>query len=113
MTTIYGSEGSSVGRSSGKMAERAKQRSLSVEPGAFISKGKPISEPGVQDSECVAGLLGAKPDILANSSTPESPTKRVRKLRAKPIDLERLKADNQRVKEIRERMRRLRENTAD
>ena len=51
MTTIYGSEGSSVGRSSGKMAERAKQRSLSVEPGAFISKGKPISEPGVQDYE--------------------------------------------------------------
>ena len=84
MTTIYGSEGSSVGRSSGKMAERAKQRSLAV-----------------------------KPDILANSSTPESPTKRVRKLRAKPIDVERLKADNQRVKEIRERMRRLRENAAD
>ena len=113
MTTIYGSEGSSVGRSSGKMAECAKQRSLAVKSGAFIGKGAPISEPAVQDSVCVAGLVGAKPDTLANSSTPESPTKRVRKLRAKPIDLERLKADNQRVKEIRERMRRLRENAAD
>ncbi len=113
MTTIYGSEGSSVGRSAGKMAERAKQRSLAVESGAFIGKGASVSEPGVQDSEYVAGIVEAKPDIRANSSTPESPTKRVRKLRAKPIDLERLKADNQRVKEIRERTRRLRENAAD
>ena len=36
-----------------------------------------------------------------------------RMLRANPIDMERLKADTQRVKEIRERMRRLRENAED
>jgi len=38
---------------------------------------------------------------------------RRRMLRANPIDMERLKADTQRVKEIRERMRRLRENAED
>ena len=36
-----------------------------------------------------------------------------RKLRAKPIDIKRLKADNQRVKDMRERMRRLRDNAED
>ena len=113
MTTIYGSEGSTVGRSSGKIAEHAKQASPPVKPAAFISKVATSSELDGQNSGRVAGHTEVEPDALATSSSLANPAKRVRKLRAKPVDVERLKADNQRVKEMRERMRRLRENAAD
>ena len=101
MTTIYGSDGSSVGRSSGKVSERSQRNLAAMTPAVELSKGKLASEPDARDSMRVPANATDKSFI------------RVRKLRAKPVDVERLKADNQRVKEMRERMRRLRESAAD
>ena len=106
MTTIYGSDGASIGRNRGKVAEREKQPPLpylrdpnSGRTGQVNSAQMSDTAPGVST---VRGAVG-----LVTKNT------RRRKLRANPIDVERLKADTQRVKEIRERMRRLRENAED
>jgi len=106
MTTIYGSDGASIGRSRGKVAEREKQPPLpylrdpnSGRTGQVNTAQMSDTAPGVST---VRGSVG-----LVTKNT------RRRKLRANPIDVERLKADTQRVKEIRERMRRLRENAED
>ena len=106
MTTIYGSDGASVGRSRGKVAERENQPSPtglrepnSVRAGLVNTAEISDAATGVSN---VRGSVG-----LVTKST------RLRKLRAKPIDVGRLKADTKRVKELRERMRRLRENAED
>jgi hypothetical protein len=106
MTTIYGSDGASIGRSRGKVAESEKQPPLpylrdpnSGRTGQVNTAQMSDTAPGVSTVRCAVGLV--------TKST------RRRMLRANPIDMERLKADNQRVKELRERMRRLRENAED
>src|SRR6056300_1014457 len=106
MTAIYGSDGASIRRNRGKVAEREKQPPLpylrdpnSGRTGQVNTAQMSDTAPGVST---VRGSVG-----LVTKNT------RRRKLRANPIDVERLKADTQRVKEIRERMRRLRENAED
>jgi len=106
MTTIYGSDGASIGRNRGKVAEREKQPPLpylrdpnSGRTGQVNTAQMSDTAPGVST---VRGSVG-----LVTKNT------RRRKLRANPIDVERLKADTQRVKELRERMSRLRESAED
>ena len=105
MTTIYGSDGASIGRSRGKVAEREKQPPLQDlrEP----NSGRTGQVNTAQMSDTAPGVSTVRGSVgLVTKSTR-------RMLRANPIDMERLKADNQRVKELRERMRRLRENAED
>jgi len=106
MTTIYGSDGASIGRNRGKVAEREKQPPLPYlrDP----NSGRTGQVNTAQMSDTAPGVSTVRDAVgLVTKST------RRRMLRANPIDMERLKADNQRVKEIRERMRRLRENAED
>ena len=105
MTTIYGSDGASIGRSKGKIAEREKQPPL-----------QDLREPnsGRTGQVNTAQMSDAAPRVSTVRGSVGLVTKSTRRmLRANPIDMERLKADNQRVKELRERMRRLRENAED
>lgn len=101
MTKIYGSDGSSVGRSSEKVAARSQRNLAATTPAVELSESKLASEPDAHNPMSVSANATDKSFI------------RLRKLKAKPVDFERLKADNQRVKEVRERMRRLRESAAD
>ena len=106
MTTIYGSDGASIGRNRGKVAEREKQPPLPYlrDP----NSGRTGQVNTAQMSDKALGVSTVRGSVgLVTKNT------RRRMLRANPIDMERLKADNQRVKELRERMRRLRANAED
>jgi len=100
MTMIYGRDGVSIGRSRGKFAERELQSSLLTlsEPKSF-GAGQ-VNTAGMSDAAPGVSTVGGRVGLVTKST-------RLRKFRANPIELEGLKADIQRVKEMRERMRRL------
>lgn len=106
MTTIYGSDGASTGHSRDNPALRAKPTSLSE-----LREIPPVNDEQACVSEISDDQFAARGALDPASISAKSFGQR--KLRAKPIDIKRLKADNKCVKEMRERMCRLRDNAED
>lgn len=100
MTTIYGSDGQSRGRSSGNTAPPAKKAKV-------VPKQAPVLKETKTEPQIVADgdIVAAAPVVIEEPARP-------RKLRARPIDVRKLKIESERVKEMRERMQRLRASAA-